>query len=478
MKKVIIILLAVLLLLAGGAYAGYRYWYESTHVEIEATDLPCDIAELTLTGAELPDRESLLRLTNLQKLDVRSVPLTLEQYDQLCQDFPNCQILWLVPFQGQYLPPDLSELEVSALSASDLNVLPYFPALRKIDAAGCRDYDVITLLMQQFPELEVSYSIRINGQEYAPDITHLAVADADIAELSAMLPYLTDLEEFTFTGIAPDNEQIYQLMCEYPNIRFLWDLTVFGVETSNTATSLIFSGTPMTADQLEAAIRYFPDLERVEVCDCGIPSEEMDVLTKKYPDIRFIWTIKVGNGTLRTDVTAFIPYKFGYHQYRPLYDEDCTELKYCIDRICLDMGHMKIKDFSFLENMPNLKYLIVADTPCQDFSVIGKLTELIYLEIFVTNFTQHEVLLNLTKLEDLNLGSTPTSDITALKQMTWLKRLWIPNTGLNYLQVAELKEALPSTRIMVYADHSTDKGWRQAKNYYDMRDLLGMFYME
>lgn len=479
MKRKIIAAIILLILVATVAFAGYRRWYDENHVEVEGVYIPCDTAELTLSGGELPSREALLRLTQLETLDVRTVPVTIEQYEQLRQDFPNCTILWQVPFQGTRISPDTTELTISSLSMDDLKAISHLTKLQKIDAGGCRDYEAITALLAQQPDLDIHYSIHIEGQEYAPNTTHLTLENADGEALSEVLPYLHQLEEVVFTGTAPDNELIYQMMCQYPNVNFLWDLSVFGVNTSNTATTLILSGIPMEGTaELESYLRYFPNLERVEVCDCGIPSEEMDALSKRYPDIRFVWTIKIGTGTLRTDATAFIPYKLGYHLYRPLLDSDCTELKYCIDMVCLDMGHMDIYDFSFLEYMPKLKYLIVADTPCKDFSAIATLKELIYLEIFVTDFTQHEILLNLTKLEDLNLGTTPTKDIDVLRQMTWLKRLWIPGTKLNYLQVAELKEALPDTRIVVYADHSTDKGWRQAKNYYDMRDLLGMFYME
>ena len=468
----------VLLLTLGAILIGGRIRYDRTHVTIDGIDYDCNITQLTLSGTELPDPEALNRLPELETLDIRSVPVTIDQYEQLRRNYPQYTILWLVPFQGERISPDITELTLSVISKEDLDTLSYFPNLKTIRAEGCRDYDMIELLKNQRPDLDVIYAIALDGQLYAPDITHLALDSVNGQEVLNVLPYLHHLQQLSFTGILPESTDLRAMMEQYPEIEFLWTLSVFGIEIPNTETNLDLSGIAMDATQLESIVEYLPKLERVDVCDCGILSADMDPLTQRYPDIRFIWTIKIGNGTLRTDAIAFIPYKLGYHIYKPLYDADCTELKYCVDLICLDLGHMKITDLSFLQYMPKMKYLIVADIPCQDFSVIGELTELIYLEIFVTSFTQHEILLNLTKLEDLNIGTTPANDITALKQMTWLKRLWLPGTKLNYLQVAELKEALPKTRIMVYADHSTDKGWRQAKNYYDMRDLLGMFYME
>jgi hypothetical protein len=128
--------------------------------------------------------------------------------------------------------------------------------------------------------------------------------------------------------------------------------------------------------------------------------------------------------------------------------------------------------------MPKMQYLLLGDTPGTDFSPLANLTELIYLEIFNTKFSQTELLLNFTKLEDLNLGFTRNHDFEVLKQLTWLKRLWVPATGLSAQQYQELVAALPDTQVEMYVLGSTGGNWRDNQNYRDMRDLLGMYYME
>lgn len=479
MKKKILIIVTILILLLAATAAGMQYHFMRNHALFEGEYLPLDTAELTPSGSELPNLETLLQFPDLRKLDLRNIPLSIIQYEQLKQELPNCDILWLVPFQGNYLSPDTQELTITELNAADFESIPYFPNLATIRADGCRDYGSLMELRTAFPQIEVYYSVSLQGQTIPYDAEFLTLQDADISGLSRLLPYLPKLQKVVFEGNTPSNDEIYQLMSQYPQISFQWDLTLFDITTSNTATTLILSDIPMTdTSEVESYLKYFPNLERVEMCNCGIPSAEMDALSQRYPDIRFVWTIKVRYGTLRTDAIAFIPFKLGYHIDNPLYDNDCTELKYCIDLICLDMGHMKIRDVSFLEHMPNMKYLILGDTPVKDFTPIASLTELIYLEIFNVQFTQHELLLGLTKLEDLNLGSTPTRDIDVLKQMTWLKRLWVPGTRLNGYQYDELVKALPDTQVVMYAMHSTDKGWRNNQNYRDMRDLLGMWYMQ
>lgn len=479
MIKKILIILAILILLFAGFTVGKQYHFLQNHVELEGQYIPKDTVDLTLSGPELPDSEILLQISSLKQLNVEKIPLTISQYEQLCQALPHCEIRWLVPFQGSYISPETRELTITSLASEDFESISYLPNLEKIHTDGCSDYAQLLALQAAYPSIDISFSVTMGDQQIPYNAEHLSLQDADISSLKQIIPYLINLSEVTFTGAAPDKDEIYQLMCQYPHISFQWDLTLFGLTTPNTATELILSDIPMTGTaEIESYLKYFPNLKRVEMCNCGISSDEMDALSKRHPDIRFVWTIKIRYGTLRTDAIAFIPFKLGYHIDNPLYDNDCTELKYCTDLICLDMGHMKIRDISFLEHMPNMKYLILGDTPVKDFTAIANLKELIYLEIFNVQFTQHELLLGLTKLEDLNLGSTPTNDITALKQMTWLKRLWVPGTRLNGYQYDELLQSLPNTQIVMFAMHSTDKGWRDNQNYRDMRDLLGMWYMQ
>ena len=448
-------------------------------VPFQGNSLPEDTAEITVTGTQLPQMEALQYLPYLRLLDLRGVGVSISEYEQLKTDLPNCQILWNVPFQGAYLAEDTSELTVASVSAEDLASIPYLPALKTVTADGCRDYAVLMQLIEQYPNLSVHYTITVDGKDYSHDTETLELPDANIESLSAVIPYLPQLKQVTFTGTAPDNEAIYQLMCEYPEVSFFWNLTLFGIETPNTAQELDLSGIAMKdTSEIESYLKYFPNLKRVDMCDCGIGSAEMDALSQRWPNTRFIWKIKLGNGTVRTDAIGFMPRDLNYTKENPFYDEDCTELKYCTDLICLDLGHMQVTDLSFLNYMPKLKYLIIADIPCQDFSPIANLKDLIYLEIFMVTFPHQEILLELKNLQDLNMSITTVEDIEIIKQMTWLKRFWAFASGVTAEQADELRAALPDTVIKTYLRHSTDGGWRKHQNYYDMRDILGVYYMD
>ena len=148
---------------------------------------------------------------------------------------------------------------------------------------------------------------------------------------------------------------------------------------------------------------------------------------------------------------------------------------------CIDLGHCWISHCEWAREMPNLRYLVLADTYVKDLSPLSGLKKLTYLELFVTPVRDYSPLLGCTGLEDLNLGYT-YGDPTPIAQMTWLKNLWWG--GIHYVPwvngqspAAMLQHGLPDTKVTLYAGSSTGMGWRNLPHYYEMRDKIGMYYM-
>ena len=135
-------------------------------------------------------------------------------------------------------------------------------------------------------------------------------------------------------------------------------------------------------------------------------------------------------------------------------------------------------DISFLQYMPKLRFLILADVICKDFSSFAYLNDLEYLELFRSEFNDVELLMHMKKLQDLNIGWTNLKNPELLKEMTWLKRLWTNMNGMTRKELAELRDSMPDTYVYIDSLHPTEGGWRQSELYYEMRDMLGMFYMK
>ena len=113
---------------------------------------------------------------------------------------------------------------------------------------------------------------------------------------------------------------------------------------------------------LEAAFAELPKLTQVDMCDTNLSYEQLDALNQKLENIRIVWKVYFGNYYLRTDAQYFIAAAWGDNKvYLTNDDIDCW--KYCTDLKGLDIGHMNITDLSFLQYMPHMTYLIIAENP-------------------------------------------------------------------------------------------------------------------
>ena len=61
--------------------------------------------------------------------------------------------------------------------------------------------------------------------------------------------------------------------------------------------------------------------------------------------------------------------------------------------------------------------------------------------------------------------------------MTWLDRLWIARSQLGDEGRAMMREALPNVELLFVSTGATGQGWRHSPGYYEMRDILGLWYM-
>lgn len=441
----------------------------------------CDnyVSELTVSDMSPESVEILECFPNLKVIDAREC----QDYDalmKLIQDRPDLQVHYSVNL-GDVL---LSESATDCVVTNDnvrllLDSLSYLSALQTVTADSCTDYDALCAITKARPDLKVFYSVVVGGVPQDGNASALTLDVSDAAEALDLLQYFPNLKEVTFTGLATDLELMYQMKSRYPEVLIKWDFELFGVETSSTATELILNGVVMdSTEEVENALKYFYNLEWVEMCQCGISSVDMDALWKRNPQTRFVWEIPMGLFFVRTDVKAFIPYKYGYNIDLPFYDTQAKELKYLVDLECLDLGHMRMQDISFLQYMPKLRFLILADVVCKDFSYMASLTNLEYIELFRSDFDDVQLLMNMKNLQDLNIGWTNLKNPELLKEMTWLKRLWTNMNGMTRRELEDLRASLPDTLVYIDSIHPTEGGWRQSELYYEMRDLLGMFYLK
>ena len=124
-------------------------------------------------------------------------------------------------------------------------------------------------------------------------------------------------------------------------------------------------------------------------------------------------------------------------------------------------------------------YLIMADTYVEDLCPMESLTNVKFFEAWKCGIQDISPLLGCTSLEDVNLCNNPIEDISLLGQIESLNNIWI--SGVNWPQEQKdiLNAAKPDAKIVYHQNKgSTGAGWRYLENYYNHRDVMGMFYLD
>lgn len=445
----------------------------------QGTYYPLDTETLTVTSLSEADVVYLDYFTKLKQVDA----MGCQDYDaifSLIQRRPDCEVSYQVSIgQTQYL----KDAEFITVTDADMQALytklPYLPKVTGVLFTGSIDsLEGIRQLRDAFPDIIFDYQINFNGQVLASNLVELDFSNTNLSradEIEAILPYLPDVTSVDVTGCPIPNEQMVALAQRWPQIQFVWTVLLADVPIRTDVTELDLSGTYIgNAADVEALIPYLPDLTRLELCDCGIPNEEMAALRDKYPEIKIVWSVQLGDEmTVRTDITAFMPAKHNVW----MEEDDTYNLRYCTDMIAIDFGHMDIRNIDFVAFMPNLRFLLLCDSLVDDLEAVRGLQKLMYVEIFLSHVTDYSPLLDCPALEDLNISWT-YGNYEPLTKMTNLKRLWWGGTPHGAYEVEQLTKYLPNTEMVLWDGESTGSGWRKHPHYYEMRDLFGMFYME
>ena len=432
--------------------------------------------ETSLTITSLTDEDVLL-LDYLPRLETVHAEACTDYLPlaQLQRRRPSCRVLFRLPLGGELFDQDTETLSLSSITPKELPLLECFPRLNRVEISGFGDYEALLSYQQSHPEWNLSYTVRLGGEDFPWDSVSVTAENASAEEITQAFTGLPGLTRLHIVNPQAEGELLVELKQSHPNVDFTWEVEIYGRKAAWDTTELDISGIPVgSCEEVVQLVSCLPNLEKLIMSDCGIDSETMSQFRERQRDnYKVVWTVYLGSKCkVRTDETSFMPIKQGEYYFKDAYSAD---LKYCEDMVCLDLGHHMIHNVDFLAYMPHLKYLILAHTGVRDISPITACQELVYLEVDWSEIRDYTPIAELKALEDLNLNKT-ACDITPILQMTWLKNLWAPGRSASTRQ--KLLEALPDTRVVLAEPTPEGEGWRNLPNYYAMRDYLEMPYMK
>ena len=475
------------------------------HYEALRQKLPgCKILwDVPFQGEKLPSDTTVITVDTLTEEDVSALacfPKLETVHAENCRDYdsllrlrkayPNVTVSSRVTLDGTEYPADTDTVELRTASPENLELLPFLTELRTVIADGGDAPQDFSELSRYCEEKGLNFRLHIGEELVDANVQELTVegiADADLSLLGS----LPNLKKLHMVDPAADPAALTALSAAYPDMNISWEVHIGDSVFQSTDTEVDLSQTVVTdIAEVEKQMAYLPNAEKVifglcgrdnpdwgnskaKVAACDIENEDMAAYRDRVRDkYKVVWTVRLGPSiALRTDKDNFMPNHFGVGR---LFDDYAYNLRYCEDMVCLDVGHMTLTDISFVEFMPKLKYLILAWTEVQYIEPIRSCKNLIWLELDNSCIRDYSPLVDCTALQDLNIGKT-FCDITPITKMTWLKNLYM--IFCDGGKAWQCTQALPDTHVVANGDATVGGGWRRLPNYYDMRDCLGMYYM-
>ena len=476
---------------------------------------------LDMRGSTVTDFAPIQALSSLKHLDIRdNYAFDQVEHDALAAALPSCDIRWSIPAYGAHFdsgaagfdlrPLQLSAAEIQAMMARypeknflyrvplygqryemdaealDLRgqtpdvgaidgALALLSAVETVDLRGAKaSAETVAALCDAHPDIHFLFTCDVPGGEMTTEDAEVKVEGSyeQLSEYLAFIPYMPNLETMDAGDIALTNEQVDGINAAGYGAKLKYSVSVFGLKVSSLATELNLDGAPVSSvEEMEETIARLHHLQKVSMFDCGLSEDQMGQLFDNHPDIKFVWYIEFGHYRLRTDATAFSTLLGTGNRYH-YNDNTFKALRYCTDLMMLDLGHNRITSLDNFTGLTKLRVLILADNKLTDISQITAFPDLEYVELFLNDITDPSPLTKLTHLQDLNIYHNPLyGNHKVLSSMTWLKRLWIGGCRLSKTDLANLRRALPHTKISVVGRGSTGNGWRKHPHYYTLKQM-------
>ena len=452
-----------------------------------------DSTYLTVADLKESDLASFAYLKELETVDARGCTdyALLQRLQAQC---PDVKVEYTLTFSdGTVYTQDSEEVTVRSVTEEDAALLQYLPKLRQVTVVSGGSLENMAAFCGTVHELGAELGVRLMGCFY-PDDTEVLELDGLTEEDAALLPLLGMLKKVHLTNPKLGAEQLISLREQYPHVAFSWEVELFGQRFRDDTEIVDLSAIQiMDIVQVETAMASLPDVKTVilglcgtednpdwgnskakDIAVCPISNEDVSAYRDRVREnYKVVWTVRLGpNIALRTDVEYFMP---GHFAVGRLFTDHAYNLRYCEDMVTLDIGHMTLQNIDFVAFMPKLRHLILAWTEVQYIEPIRGCKELVFLELDNSTIRDYSPLVDCTALQDLNIGNTQRN-IEPILEMTWLKNLYM--VGCGGANVLKATEALPDTHVVTGGNITVGHGWRKLQNYYDMRDNLGVPYMD
>lgn len=411
---------------AAAGYSNISFAWDVTigSVPAKSTDTTLDLTGQTVSPDEV--KPLLLGLTSLNQVICNGTGWSTDEITALESAYPNLSFVCDVDVFGEQMPTTTQTLDLSS-KTMDLDKLPevlaLLPALTSVNLEGQTvSFEQMDALTAAFPQISFSFSFEVFSQQVTTQTTELnlngfALTSPD--EIAAILKYLPNLTKADLSNCGLSNEQMEQLISQFPSVKFVWIIKI-------------------GAWEVRTDITAFSKGNR-----------------KTFPNGMGLFT---GEGKTNFN------------------NDDIQVLKYLTDLVYLDLGHgNRISDVTVISQLKHLRVLILSMNKIEDISPLAALKELECLEIYQNPIKDISPVAELPNLKYLNCSSTYIEDITPLLGLQNLDMLWFIRVKyVSEEQREQLSDTLTNCIICFSASSSGDGGWTDNGLYAEYQTAFGL----
>jgi len=355
----------------------------------EQHDPNLDVLDYTLVAADAAALQELDVYANLQTLDLRGSDC-YEAIESYIASHPQVQVTYDVAVAGVRYSPDVAQLKLEDGSYNLeelLAVMKHLPKLESLELPKTGlSVEQLASITEAYPNLTVSYSVELLGQEVSSDLTELDLSgltpadlDENLLEKLRLLSGVTNVQLMTAEGttnFAPVDVKL--LMDAMPGAAMNYSFQLFGQTVTTADERVEFKSADIYNEgvpEIRAALDILPNCTYFLLDNCGIDNEVLAQLRDDYPDTKIVWRVFWSSKHhVLTDTEMIVANK--------VKSETVHVLKYCTEVKYLDLGHSEgLKDIEFVRYMPNLVILIISDCRITDLSPVENCKDLEMIEI-------------------------------------------------------------------------------------------------
>lgn len=337
----------------------------------------------------------------------------------------------------------------SNIVKDDYSVLNEFTQLEKLDISALNvtveEYDSIASKMGD--NITIRWNVPIGNSKVPSDSESLSITDEMLDDEKDILSYFHNLKQLEANDIS-SIERLYEVIHKVKEINTdvscTYSTNLYGVPIDTSCEEVNLNNIPIKkTDKVKMAVELFPNVKKYKMCDCGLTDDEMAQLRNEYPEIDFVWMLHVLIYDIPTDVQVFSTLLANWVAYG---DENTFApiFKYCTDLRALDLGHWDhIGDISEIRNLKNLEILIISDNSISDLTPLSELKHLKYADLRYNQITDVTPLTSLQELQFLEIGGNKLTNAEKLCECKSLKYLYIEDAVVPTKTIEALQKGLP-----------------------------------